>query len=121
MPFRSSIGDRKGVDVSSSDRRGSGILGSGHGDDAGTTRLGSVVSTVSNRGHERHRHRDYARGYAVGGQAAGRCFRAPVCLRHDSTPPPALGNHESADGHAASPLTLPTTATPVSTASCTAG
>src|SRR5881409_3960658 len=56
-------------------------------------------STVAVMATPSHRH--YPAGDAVGGRTAAlsaRCFRAPACLRHDSTPTqPSFGNCDAGD------------------------
>src|SRR3954454_4481999 len=56
-------------------------------------------STVAVMATPSHRH--YPAGDAVGGRTAAlsaRCFRAPACLRHDSTPTkPSFGNCDTGD------------------------
>src|SRR3954454_17735226 len=56
-------------------------------------------STVAVMATPSHRH--YPAGDAVGGRTAAlsaRCFRAPACLRHDSTPmQPSLRNSDTGD------------------------
>src|SRR3954462_6900980 len=56
-------------------------------------------STVAVMATPSHRH--YPVGDAVGGRTAApsaRCFRAPACLRHDSTPTkPSFGNPDPGD------------------------